>query len=223
MSLIAEFTVSGEGIGVTETLARAPSVRLEVERSITEGEGLTFFVWAVGGSPVEYDAVEAALASDDTITDWVVVDDLGDQRLYQFEVDEEEVVGLHRFDRDVGASRLSMTGHAEGVDLRMRFPDREAMATYFDLVRNAGQSVSLNGLYRGAEEPTGTAGVSSKQRDAMLTALSRGYFEIPRAASLDDVADDLGVSRQATSERLRRGTAALIRDAYDVADDGNVG
>lgn len=216
MSLIAEFTVSGERIGGIEALSAAPSVRLEVERSVTEGEGLVFFVWAVGGTAAGYDAMEAELGDDETVADWLVVDDLGDQRLYQFEIDEREVVGLHRFDREVGASRLAMTGHVDGVDVRMRFPDREAMATYFDLIREAGQSVSLNGLYRGEDVPTDPVNVSAKQHEAMVTALRRGYFEIPRAASLDEVADELDVSRQAASERLRRGTAALIRDALEV-------
>jgi hypothetical protein len=38
---------------------------------------------------------------------------------------------------------------------------------------------------------------------------------VPRRASLSDIADELGVSTQAVSERLRRGVTTLVTNALD--------
>jgi predicted DNA binding protein len=49
------------------------------------------------------------------------------------------------------------------------------------------------------------------QEAAIRTAYRLGYFEVPRAADASDVAAELGVSKSAFLERLRRGQATLFR------------
>ncbi|MFB6126817.1 MAG: helix-turn-helix domain-containing protein [Halolamina sp.] len=220
MTLIAEFTVR-EKVGMIKALSEAPAVRFEVERTMPDGDTVIFFFWAVGGSSSEYDAIEAGLPDEDETFDWTVVEDHGDQRLYRVDIDEDEIVGLHDLDREFGALQLSMTAHVDGADVRVRFPDREAMLGYFQRVRETGQSVSLTRLYRSDEGDADGLGLSAKQRAALTSALEMGYYEVPQAAALTDVAEELGISRQAASERLRRGTAALVRDTVgDSTKDG---
>jgi len=47
--------------------------------------------------------------------------------------------------------------------------------------------------------------------EALVSAVERGYFEVPRGVTLGDIADDLGISQQAASERVRRGTNTVLR------------
>jgi len=54
--------------------------------------------------------------------------------------------------------------------------------------------------------------VSAKQAEAMRLARDRGYFKIPRDATLADIADEMGITSQAASERLRLGMAELTRE-----------
>lgn len=42
------------------------------------------------------------------------------------------------------------------------------------------------------------------QRETLETAVARGYFDIPRGISTTELADELGVTTNAVSERLRR-------------------
>jgi hypothetical protein len=56
------------------------------------------------------------------------------------------------------------------------------------------------------------------QRRTLVVAIEQGYFEIPRQSTLDDLAADLGVSKQAVSERLRRALGAVAVDAVDESD-----
>lgn len=60
------------------------------------------------------------------------------------------------------------------------------------------------------DEASTQFGVTDPQREVLLLALERGYYTVPRNASLSDLAGDLGISSQAASERLRRGTQTLV-------------
>ncbi|MFC6763643.1 helix-turn-helix domain-containing protein [Natrinema soli] len=52
--------------------------------------------------------------------------------------------------------------------------------------------------------------VTPEQRAALTTALKRGYYAVPREAKQEEIAAELGISENALSERLRRGTARLV-------------
>jgi predicted DNA binding protein len=65
--------------------------------------------------------------------------------------------------------------------------------------------------------------VTGKQREAIRVAVDLGYYERPRGADLDDVADALGVSRSAVSQRLNAAEATLIDGFVDATDLSKVG
>jgi predicted DNA binding protein len=52
--------------------------------------------------------------------------------------------------------------------------------------------------------------LTDSQREALLVAFERGYFEEPRDATLGEVAADLDISQPAASGLLRRGIKRLI-------------
>jgi len=61
----------------------------------------------------------------------------------------------------------------------------------------------------GADSDDGD-GLTDAQREAVRTAHRLGYFEIPRTATLSDVAAELGISASSCSERLRRAQTHLV-------------
>lgn len=48
------------------------------------------------------------------------------------------------------------------------------------------------------------------QAEALRVAHEAGYFSVPREATASEVADELGISKSAFLERLRRGQSALL-------------
>lgn len=54
------------------------------------------------------------------------------------------------------------------------------------------------------------ADVTAAQREALLLAVDRGYFDHPRQVTLAELGDELDISRQAFAGRLRRGIANLV-------------
>lgn len=53
-------------------------------------------------------------------------------------------------------------------------------------------------------------GLTRGQREVLVAAMERGYFEVPRRASLVDLGESLDISDSAASQRLRRGLSELI-------------
>lgn len=58
---------------------------------------------------------------------------------------------------------------------------------------------------------TAAFGLSHQQRDALILALERGYFDVPRGVTLTEIGDELGITQQATSERIRRAAQKVLR------------
>ena len=56
--------------------------------------------------------------------------------------------------------------------------------------------------------------VTPAQEVALRTALEMGYFSVPRGATASDVAAELGISKSAFLERLKRGQATLFGQVF---------
>lgn len=52
--------------------------------------------------------------------------------------------------------------------------------------------------------------LTEKQREAVQTAVEMGYYETPRSASPADLAETLGVTRSALSQRLNAVETKLV-------------
>lgn len=61
------------------------------------------------------------------------------------------------------------------------------------------------------------------QEASLRTALEMGYFEIPRGATADEVADALDISKTAFLERLRRALQSLLSELLPAVDTGSEG
>ncbi|WP_277553055.1 helix-turn-helix domain-containing protein [Halobaculum limi] len=55
--------------------------------------------------------------------------------------------------------------------------------------------------------------LTARQREVLAVAFDAGYYEVPREASLDSVADRLGCARATASAHLRKAERALVADA----------
>jgi hypothetical protein len=98
---------------------------------------------------------------------------------------------------------------------------RATLATAMEAVRERAAQVHLKRLTTAAppteDQSWRTAAMDSvsltdKQREAVQAAVEMGYYDSPRDASLGDLADRLGVSRSALSQRLTAVETKLITE-----------
>jgi hypothetical protein len=94
-------------------------------------------------------------------------------------------------------------------------PNRGALRQLLDGLRQVGAVVIVDWLVEGDQSDATTeidvSTITSKQRQALETALDAGYYDSPRNADLADLADELGISKSAVSQRLNAAETKLVR------------
>ena len=194
-------------------VSRAPDIEIELEHLAATGSiPLQAFFWAYGDQFANF---EAGLDEDAGIDRWAHLETKGGDRLYRVtHTSDLPIVDLYRHAvaHDAILSEASITN--DGYRARMFVPDRDALNAWRDACQESGLSIDVTALY-GAERtpPERHHGLSEEQREALLIAAKEGYFSIPRETSLAGLAEELGVSSQAASERLRRGMEQLVDEA----------
>lgn len=210
MSLIAEFSVHSTGLALAEVTEQVPSVTVELTNMIgTDPHRPVLFFWVDGG---DLSAFDEAVQSDWSVTDVELYTDLGDRRLYRAKLSPDVDLVSYPVWVEAGASRLASTCQGGSWTNRMRFPDRESFEEVKVWCVDNDIEFTLHALYRETDNGhgPGQSGLSPQQRRTLAHAYQAGYYEIPRRATAEEIATDLGISQQAVSERLRRAYAALI-------------
>ncbi|WP_340097897.1 helix-turn-helix domain-containing protein [Salinibaculum salinum] len=156
---------------------------------------------------------EASLEADRTVerATQVVDTDYGTQYDVTY---AERYPGTEIYDAAVetGGIFISGTRRPDHWEMAMRFPDRDSFGSFRHRMQSA--DLSVQSLYQ--QETISRAeryDISEAQREILLLASERDYFDVPREASLAELADELDVSSQAASERLRRGLDSLVERA----------
>lgn len=145
-----------------------------------------------------------------------------ERRLVSSAVDERCICPvLNRVDC---VSSIEMSDE-NGMLLSVTVPDREVIRALVADLRDHGATVKLrriNQLKRDQNDGTielEADAITPKQREAIDLAIELGYYDIPRQADLEDLAEQLGVSRSAVSQRLNRAESRVIQNLYSV-DNG---
>jgi len=94
-------------------------------------------------------------------------------------------------------------------------PDRETLREIVRRLRDSGSSVDVYGITQSNGESSESAvmdltDITDKQREALTVAVEEGYYETPREADLEVLADRLDISKSAVSQRLKSIESKLI-------------
>ncbi|WP_135822451.1 helix-turn-helix domain-containing protein [Halostella litorea] len=205
MGVIVEFTVDDESLLLRDTLSEVPSMRLEIVQDTASRDGLPiFYFWATGG---EYGAFEAALADDESVADYELLERLDDRRLYRVKCSRNSFYDAYR---EAAATMDDLAADGDGWHLRMRFPDRESLREYRSMYEEAGVQITVHRLFADSGGPGDAFGLTEKQREVLTLAHRRGYFARPREVTLEELAAELDVSPQAVSATIGRALETLV-------------
>jgi hypothetical protein len=208
MVVMAEFSVPGGAFELGRLVADQPDAHIELERIVPAENTFMPFFWV---RTDDFDSFETSLEQDDHVADIVTMAELDDRTLYHVRW-AKPVNGFADAVVDSNAQILK----AEGGDpwlFRMRFPTREALSAFYETCTDdLGIDLELSRVFSDEEalERTTADLLTPEQREALTLALDVGYFDIPRQTALGDIADDLGVTSQAASERVRRGIKTVL-------------
>ncbi|MFD1586483.1 helix-turn-helix domain-containing protein [Halorientalis brevis] len=217
MGLVAEFEIDCEALPLVEIARAASDATLRLDLQFNHGKRPLFLVTVTGGSQT---AIEDALSDAYDVADWTVIGAAGDTRRYQarpalsFEAQLgdslDDLAGLETLaTADAIIERIEVV--PDGWRQTGWFADRDAFTQFSSFwQRNAGFRL-LRLTRDGESEPPGE-GLTDRQHEALRIAYELGYFDIPRRASLEAVAAELGITASSVSERLRRAQTQLIQE-----------
>jgi predicted DNA binding protein len=106
----------------------------------------------------------------------------------------------------------------EPIHVVLEVPDHETLRELMETVSNADVAVETKEI-TSARPRLSTVEVdldmlTDKQREALVLAFDSGYYDRPRKASLADIAEQLGISKSAVSQRLRNAEMKLVESVF---------
>ena len=216
MVILVEGTVPPSEFVLSYTLSKLPDVEIECERLARGGGGSVLpLLWV---RYADRGVVESVLAEDPSVEDVGCILALDEEFLFRVEWAGNVDLLMGMLTNGQGTV-LDAYGRNERWRFRVMYPDREHYARTREFATEHGLTFDVTSVREMDDEPTGRIDLTEEQYEALVLAARRGYFEVPRETTLDELAEEIGVSHQALSERLRRSFQSLVGDALLVRND----
>lgn len=214
MSVFGEFDLPAGTFAFSETMERLPAATVEIERVVVTEDEVTPYCWV---TDVSLDAFEDAVAADPSIGNCTLIDRHDEAGLYRTEWTDSFDPLVHAY-RSIDGVVLEATGRDGTWEFRIRFDDREEAVEFREYLHEFDIEFALRRLTRASAPETGEQyELTRKQREAIVAVWRGGYFDTPRETTLRSVADELGITQQSLSQRLRRGFHSLIANTLVVS------
>ena len=214
MSVVLEFTIDADQFQLGDSLSGYQDTTFELERVVPTSNHVIPFIWLTTDADLDtvLEAFETKLIDRPGITDVRALDRIENGALYRvtWKVPEKDIIdGLVQTDATVLDARSQSGARWE---FRVRFPNHDHLAQFQNILIENEVTVHINRIYTFTEETDRRRqfGLSSEQREALVLALRRGYFTSPREVSLDELANELDITKQAVSDRIRRGNEKVL-------------
>lgn len=208
MSTIVEASVPTEQFALEETSRRLPEALFEAVRVVADGsDGVMPLVWGTGGDQA---TITEALEDDASTDEVKVCTQIRGASLYRLSWTARVRVVTKLLVAERGAV-LSARARDGAWTFRILFPHREAVAAIVESCDRYDVDLQIERIHPMTESSrSGQSELTDQQLRTVETALERGYYDVPRKTTLTELSEELDVSHQALSERLRRGHRRLV-------------
>lgn len=215
MAVIVNLRIPAESFALGRILALEGGGTVELENMVPLGErAVPFF----SVSDEVRETFENSVNDHPSVQGITEVSKHDDERLYSLEWNVERDVFFQGI-VEMDGSLLSATGTPATWEFEIRFPTHEALSEFQDYCSNAHLPLEVGRIYNPVKPGTGVwYGLTTAQRTTLLRAVRGGYYAIPREMSTQELADELEISDQAVTERLRRAIETLTESTL-IADE----
>lgn len=219
MTLVAEYEIDCEQLPLVTVAGELSDATVDVDLVASADGHIPFVVHVTGSTDA---TVEAAFEDAAFVAEYTLVGSAGERRRYKV----QPSVGMDdHYDDDFDVAALRELASTDAVVDYIRvtptgwvqhgwFADRDVLEAFRSFWQRNGDGFTLRRLSTDGPGDPGR-GLTPRQREALLVAHELGYFDIPRTASLEDVAGELDITPSALSERLRRAHAHLVETVVD--------
>lgn len=210
MATIAAFTIPTESFPLGNVFEGHPDVTVELERVIPTNKAIIPYFWVRNIGEAEEQEIEHALRNHPDVHSLTTVDEVNGEYLMRVEWNPG-YEGILKGIAETPVILLSGIGSADEWRFEVRADGHEPIATFQQYCREHDLPMELIALYALSEMETGTQyDLTEEQREALVLAYTRGYYQSPRQTTLDEMAGELGITGQSFGSRLRRGIHRLL-------------
>jgi predicted DNA binding protein len=206
MATVMEFSSPAGEFPLGTVFENLPGATVELERLIPHESLIIPYFWVRGA---EAEDIETAFETHAGVTDIRLIDSVEDEYLMRAEW-EREYVGVLTALAETRIVVLSGVGTKDGWRFEVRSESREEVGEFRDYCQENDIPIDITAVH--ALLPIRGEGyeLTDAQREALVLAYERGYFDSPPEVSLREIAEELGITQQSLSSRLRRGHRRLI-------------
>lgn len=208
MTVMIEFTLPADAFPFGRSTSGDPDVQVQLERIVPLRQSRIPFLWATGP---DFEQFEEHLRNSEIIKYVEAVTRMGDSVLYYTDWYEEKESFLNGV---VDANGAIMEGHGDGTwSFTVRFRDHADLTRFHQFYQAHDYPVHIERVYDTDETSRVEYGfgLTPEQRHTLTLAVEHGYFSVPRETTLGEIAEEAGITKQAASERVRRGAEAVLR------------
>lgn len=207
MPIEASFTVDHADFPLSAVFEELMDVTIELDRIVPTGEAIIPYFWI---SAADTDKLSIDMSADLGIDQVKVIDKVEKQMFVRIDWNLSiESILTAIVNTDI--TLLSGIGNEKQWTFEVRASEQQNLSDFQTYCQDHDIPIELTELHaisslRSDREYDLTDG----QRKALVMAYSSGYFDSPRDATQSDLADELGITRQAASSRLQRGMRRLV-------------
>ncbi|MEF8872169.1 MAG: helix-turn-helix domain-containing protein [Haloarculaceae archaeon] len=211
MAAVMEFTSPAAEFPLGSVFETLPDVTVELERLIPHETLIIPYFWVRGADAED---IEAAFDAHAGVVNIKLVDAVDDEYLMRVEWDRE-YVGIISALAEADLVILTGVGTTDGWQFEVRGESREDISEFRDYCQKNDITIDITAVHALLPVQSEGYGLTDTQREALVLAFERGYFDSPRESSLEEIAEELGITQQSLSSRLRRGHRRLIAATLD--------
>lgn len=216
MAVIAHLRIQAHSFELGRILNLDENGSIELETMVPMDDGVVPFLKV---SEEVRDSFEKNVGNHPSVNRIIEVTCHDGERLYSLDWESDRDVFFHGI-VDLGGQLLNATGTAKTWEFEIRFLSHEILSEFQEYCVNANISIEVGRIYNPTRPETGMwYGVTEAQRETLMRAVRGGYYSIPRRLSTQELADELGISDQAVTERLRRAIETLTRNTLIVVEE----
>lgn len=216
VSTIAEIALPTSEFALSETFSQVPSSRFEVVGIVAHKA--EYVMPQLRATASDISTVERAFEDDRTITDADLLTKQNNRGLFSVRWCDivHDVLSLLATD-----DTTVLTARAANFrwNFRIQFSDHDLLSAVYNSCHDAGVPIEVQNVHKRTTMLNDSQKLTEHQHETLQSAMERGYYDIPRKVTTKDLAEELGVSHQAISERLRRGHRCLVETSLSSASE----
>ena len=211
MSVIAGFSVAADEIVFGQALS-GTETRIELTQFVPVGEKFIPYFWKERDGDTEQ--FKRTAGDHPAVADIVNLDGRVEAALYRIDWTDEANGFLDALRTHDILVEEATTNHGEEWFFRVRAFGQDELSAFQNACYEEGIHLDIQRMIHNpnndSDHDRAFVGVTDKQHEALELALERGYFHVPRDISATELAEEVGISRQAFSRRLQRAEQSIF-------------